>query len=142
MSNTLIVPVPPPPKQPTPVVKLTSAKIVVSRGAARVPISCASASCVGTIELTERVAVLHRRRGRTIVKRETLVLGKGAYTLAAGRSATIAVHLTASVHSELARDRHHELSARVLVSVSGGKTVSETVLLSAAPPAKRHGKRK
>ena len=142
VSNTLIVPVPPPPKPPVPVVKLTSAEIVVSRGAARVPISCASASCVGTIELTERVAVLHRRGGRTIVKRERLVLGKGAYTLAAGHSATIAVHLSASVRSELVRVRRHELSAKVLVSVDGGKTVSETVLLSEAPPAKRHGKRK
>jgi hypothetical protein len=142
VSNTLIVPVPPPPKPPTPAVKLTSAKIVVSRGAARVPISCASAGCVGTIELTERVAVLHRRGGRTIVKRETLVLGKGAYTLAAGHSATVAVRLTASVQSELARDKHHELSAEVLVSVSGGKTVSETALLSEAPPAKHRGKRK
>jgi hypothetical protein len=133
VSNTLIVPVPPPPKPPTPVVKLTSAKIVVSRGAARVPLACASASCVGTIELTERVAVLQRRAGRTIVKRETLVLGKSAYRLAAGHSATIAVRLTAKVRHTLARVRRHRLAVTVAASVAGGTPVRRLVVLIELP---------
>ena len=131
VSNTLIVPVPPPPKPP--VVRLMSAKIVVSRGAAHVPISCASASCVGTIELTERVAVLHRRGGRTIVKRETLILGKGAYTLAAGHSATIEVRLTAKVRHTLARVRRHRLAVTVAASVAGGAPVRRLVVLVELP---------
>jgi hypothetical protein len=145
-SNVLTVPLPiaavPDLVPPTPRITLSTSKLTVSKGSARVPLTCAVASCAGSLELSERLVVKHRKGRRTITKQETLVLGKGAYTLAAGHSAMIAVRLTASAQSELARDKHHELSAKVLVSVSGGKTVSETVLLSEAPPAKRHDKHK
>lgn len=145
-SNALTVPLPltavPDLVPVTPRITLPTSKLTVSKGSARVPLACAVASCAGSLELSERLVVKHREGRRMTSKQETLILGKGAYTLAAGHSATIEVHLTASAQSELARGRNHELSAKVLVSVSGGKTVSETVLLSEAPPAKRHGKRK
>jgi hypothetical protein len=142
-SNTLIVPVPLPPTPPVPAIKLSGTKIVVSKGAARVPIACARANCAGTVELTEQRIVVKSRRGRrTTSKRETLILGKGSYSLAAGRGATVVVHLTASGRSALTGSRHHELSAKVVVSVSGGKTVSASVVLSEAPLAKHKGKHK
>jgi hypothetical protein len=138
VSNTLIVPVPPPPP-PIPVVKLLSPKIIVSGGSANVPISCTSATCAGTIELTERVVVKHRH-GRKTVK--TIVLGRGTYALAAGHSTTIAIHLTSTGKNALARARHRRLSVRVSASVIGGATAIGSVVLSEpAPKHKHHGRR-
>jgi 5-hydroxyisourate hydrolase-like protein (transthyretin family) len=135
-SNTLIVPVPPPPP-PMPVVNLPGGKVVVVSGnAARVPVACASATCAGTIELTERV-VVKRRHHRRVVK--TIVLARGPYALAAGRSATIAVRLTSAGKSALAKARHHRLSAKASVSVIGGVTAVGALVLS--EPTPRHGHR-
>jgi hypothetical protein len=135
VSNTLIVPVPPPPP-PTPVINLLGGKVVVVSGnAARVPIACASATCAGTIELTGRV-VVKRRHHRRIVK--TIVLARGPYALAAGRSATIAVRLTSAGKSALAKAKHHRLSARVSVSVIGGATAIGALVLSEPAPRHRH----
>ena len=92
VSNVLRVPLAPLPLPlPAPVVGLLTSKIVVSHGWARVPITCANASCTGTITLTERVVVRHHRGRRTTFTRKTLILSKGSYALAAGHSATIRI---------------------------------------------------
>jgi len=130
VSNTLTVPVAPPPPVPRPEVKLLSARILVSGGSARVPISCAKATCTGTIELTERIVVRRRHRGRTNSKRETVVLGKGVYALSAGHSATILVHLTRTGKKALARSRHHRLPVLARISVMGGTAIRGSVVLS------------
>ena len=141
-SNTLGVPLPlvtsPPPPRPT--VTLSSSKLVVSGGIARVPIACADANCSGTIELTEQEAVKTHKGKKTIVKKKTVVLGKTSYTLVAGHSATIGIRLTAAGKTALAKARHHELVAKVSASVTGGTSLSESVLLSEAPPAKGKSK--
>ncbi len=130
VSNTLTVPAAPPPPPPVPVITLSSAKIVVSGGAARVPLACANANCTGTIELTEQLVVEHRHHGRTKSKRETLILGKGSYALSAGQRATILVRLTHTGKHVLARARRHRLSATLLASVTGGLRVRQPVVLS------------
>jgi Carboxypeptidase regulatory-like domain len=130
VSNTLTVPVALPLPPPRPEVELLSAKIPVSRGSARVPIACAKAPCTGTIELTERIVVRRRHRGRARSKRETLVLGTGAYALSAGHSATILVHLTRTGKKALARSRHHRLLVTAQVSVTYGTAIRESVVLS------------
>lgn len=56
-----------------PAVTVSSAKVVVSGGSARVPIACAGGACVGTIELTGQVAV--KGKGKQ-GKKKTVVLGK------------------------------------------------------------------
>ncbi len=140
VSNTLIVPVPPPP--PTPVLTLSSSKIVVSGGSARGPISCANATCSGTIQLTEQVVIKHRHGRKTTSTKKTLVLGKGTYSLTAGHSATIIVHLTSTGKNALAKAKHHRLSANILASVTGGTTVQKSVVLSETVPAKHRPKHK
>jgi Carboxypeptidase regulatory-like domain len=140
LSNTLIVPVPSPPP-PVPVLTLSSSKITVSGDSARVPIACASATCAGTIELTERVVVRHRHGRRTTSKKQTVVLGRVTYALAAGHGATITVHLTSAGRSALAAAGHHRLSAKLSASVVGGATVIGSVVLSEATPKHKHGRR-
>ena len=138
VSDTLSVPVTPPPPAPTkPEVKLLSPRILVSGDSARVPISCAQATCTGTIELTERIAIRRRHRGRTRLRKETVVLGTGAYALSADRSATIFVHLTRAGRQRFAGARHHRLRATLQVSVRGGTTARGRVVLSEPAPRRR-----
>lgn len=134
LSNTLIVPVPAPPPL-TPVVKLLGGKLVISGNSARVPIVCAGATCAGTIELTEQVVVKHRHRRKT---RKTLVLGRTKYALGAGHSAVIAVPLTSTGKSALAKAKHHRLSAKVSASAIGGVTAIGSVVLSEPAPKHKH----
>jgi hypothetical protein len=134
LSMTLIVPVPAPPP-PTPIVELPNSRLVASGNSARVPIVCGGATCAGTIELTERVIVRHRHGRKT---RKTLVLGQGAYVLAAGHSATVLVRLTATGRRVLATARHHRLSARLSASVIGGATKFASVVLSEPVPRHKH----
>ncbi len=134
----MTVPVTPPPPVPRPEVKLLNARILVSGGAARVPISCAQATCTGTIELTEQIVVRRRHHhGRARLRKETIVLGTGAYTLSADRSATIVFHLSKVGRRALARASHHRLPVTVQVSVTGGTAIRESVVLS-EPVHKRH----
>jgi hypothetical protein len=122
-----------------PAVTVSNAKIVVSGGSARVPIACANAACAGTIELTGQIAV--KGKGKKKAKKKTVVLGKGSYSLAAGKSATIVVRLAAAGKSALATAKGHKLSGKAGVTVTGGVTVTKPVVLSEA--AKKHkGKKK
>jgi hypothetical protein len=126
----------------TPFVALSSTRIVVSGGSARVPLLCTNASCAGTIELTQQVVVKQRKGKKTISKKKTVVLAKGSYALAAGKSATIAVRLTPAGRSALAKAKGHKLSVKAIVFVTGGTKVTKPVVLSMAAPAKRKPKRK
>jgi len=121
-----------------PAVTVSKAKIVVSGGAARVPIACANAACAGSIELTGQIAV--KGKGKKKAKKKTVVLGKGTYSLAAGKSATIVVRLSAAGKSALAKAKGHKLSGKAGVTVTGGVTVSKPVVLNEA--AKKKGKKK
>ncbi len=137
-SNTLTVPLVPPPPPPTPVLTLSTSKIVVSGNLARVQIVCANATCAGTIELTEQIVVRHRHGRKT---KKTLVLGRGAYALASGHSATILVRLTSTGRRALAKARHHRLSAKIIASVIGGATKFMPVVLSEPAPKHKHHRR-
>jgi hypothetical protein len=119
-----------------PAVTLSSSKIAVSGGSAKVPIACANAACKGTIELTGQVAV--KGKGKK-AKRKTVTLAKGSYSLAAGKKATISVRLSSAGNSALAAAKAHKLSGKAGVTVTGGTTVKKTVVLSEAV---RKGKRK
>jgi len=125
-----------------PVLTLSSTKLVVSGASARVPIECANAACRGTIELTERVVVKHRKGKKTTSKKTTVVLAKGSYSLAAGQKATIVVRLTAKGNSTLAKTKRHKRSVTASTTVTGGTTVKKSVLLSESAPAKHKGHHK
>ncbi len=132
-SNTLSVPLPPPPPPPpVPSVALASAKVIVTGNVARVPIHCNTATCTGTIELVLQIVTKHHRRHRTITRRLTIVLGQASYTLAAGQTRLLLVHLSKSGRHRLDATRHHELSIALVVSVQGGSQLRQPVLLAQA----------
>jgi hypothetical protein len=140
-SNTLAVPLPlvtsPPPPRVTPRLTLSSSKLAVSDGVARMPIACASANCSGTIELTEQEVLKTHKGKKTIVKKKTVALGKISYSLAAGHSATIGIRLTVAGKTALAKAKHHQLAVEAVASVIGGKVAGRAVVLSEVS-AKKH----
>jgi hypothetical protein len=143
ISNAVAVPAAgaptPLPAKALPAILLSAARISVSGHSASVSLKCAGAPCAGTIELTERVKVLESHRGKhTKAKRETLILAKGAYSLAAGAGRSIAVRLAAAGKSALAAVPDHRLTVEEVVTVGGGKTVARSVTLT-GPVAKKHG---
>lgn len=127
---------------PAPVLTLSSTKLVVSGGSARVPLACANAACKGTIELTAQVMVKHRKGKKTTSKKTTVVLARGSYSLAAGQKATIVVHLTAKAIRTLATANPHKRSATASMTVTGGTTVKKSVLLRESAPAKHKDRHK
>jgi hypothetical protein len=139
-SNTIAVAVPLPPKQPKPVPSATilGSRIVVSRGVARIALSCAPAApCSGSVQIVQRVTVRLHRGHRTIKRRRTIVLGRRSYSLAAGHGAVIRVRLTGAAKSRLARARGHRISATLVVTVRGGSTLKKAVALVRVTALKR-----
>jgi hypothetical protein len=123
---------PPPPPRLT----LSSTRIAASTsGVARVAISCQGQACSGSLELTAQTLSRLHVGHKTVSKKETVDLGKVAYTLAAGHSQTIVIHLTSVGRQLLERATHHRLAADVLVLLDGGKS-TRAVTLSESVAAK------
>jgi hypothetical protein len=115
------------PAKPKPRVAATSTKITVSGRWASVHIRCSDAACKGSIELTAEVVSRESGGGRSVVRRRTVVLAEGSFSLAADKSGVVRLRLTAAGTTRLAHAGRHALAATLRVSVRGGKTVSESV---------------
>jgi hypothetical protein len=118
------------PSPTRPVVTITGSKVVVSGKSATVQIQCADAACAGMAELSLQIAVKHRKGKKTVARKETLVLAKGSYSLAVGKSGTLVLRLTAAGKTRLAHVMHHPLAAELSVSVKSAKTTVKSVWVS------------
>jgi hypothetical protein len=112
--------------KPIPVVKTSATKLTASKNTAKLSLSCANASCLGFAEVVERVVAKHRKHGKS----KTVVLAKGSFSLAAGKTGTSLLSLTREGKKHLARARRHRVSAKLVISVTGGKQIERTVQLS------------
>ncbi|MFI5005233.1 MAG: hypothetical protein ACHQE6_09495 [Solirubrobacterales bacterium] len=110
-----------------PLVKVSGSKVLFKGGSTSVHITCANAACRGSVELTVQV-VTRRRKGRRGASRGTLVLARGSFSLAAGQSGTVVLHLTAAGRKRLAHAKHHPVSVKLTVLVKGGREASKLVL--------------
>jgi hypothetical protein len=115
--------------KPVPVIKISASKFKVVKGVAKVGIACAGAPCVGTLKAIQKVLV--KRKGKK-GKKQTLTLGAGSYSLAAGKAGTVTLRLSSAGKKQLAQARHHRLSPKLIASVVGGKQLEKVVQLSAA----------
>jgi hypothetical protein len=120
----------PSPAQAPPVVAAPTSKIVISGSTAALLLSCSDATCRGTIELTSQIITSRHEGGKTASHRETLVLARGYFSLAKGRSAAAVLHLTAAGRRRLAQVKRHLLAAHLILSVEGGKTIVKSVMAS------------
>jgi hypothetical protein len=120
----------------TPVVTIMGSKLVVSGDSAPVRVACSQTTCQGSIELVVQTAA---RRGegrrhqdksalaRNGRDRKTVVLATGSFSLAEGHSGSVLLHLTTVGRRRLADAKRQLLTARLVLSVKGGGTVSRVV---------------
>jgi hypothetical protein len=104
--------------------------VLVSGGSATVHIICSDAACAGSGELTVQIVVKHRKGKKTVSRKQTLVLAKGSYSLAAGQGGTLVLRLTAAGKQRLAHVKHDPLAVKLTLSVQGSKTIAKSVTAS------------
>ncbi|MGA7704959.1 MAG: carboxypeptidase-like regulatory domain-containing protein [Solirubrobacteraceae bacterium] len=95
----------PMPAQVAPVIEAPMPKIVISGSTASLLLSCSDATCRGSIELTSQIMTNRHEGGKAASHRETLVLARGYFSLAGGKSAAAVLHLTAQGRLRLARGK-------------------------------------
>lgn len=113
----------------SPVVVLEESKIHISKKhTVQVPIRCEQASCQGSIALVVQTA--GRSGGERLGSGHEVVLAKGSFVLAQGRSATVTLRLTSAGVKQLEHvGAHHRLRAKLTALVRGGKATSETIVV-------------
>ena len=115
---------------PKPTIEIAAAKILVTGGSARgLQLACAGATCQGSVELTMQVVVRHRKGHRTVSHKQTLILAKGTFSIAAGQSSAVVLHLTAAGHKQLAHVKRHPLKVKLALSLTGGAAQGQSVLV-------------
>ena len=92
-----------------------------------VKLVCSGAPCHGFVELTTQVVGRHREGARVVFGPETLILAKGSFSLAVGKSASIALHLTPVGRKRLAHAEPHPLAAEFLISLTSGEASAKPV---------------
>ena len=106
----------------------------VARGISGVALSCAEASCSGTLRLIAR-EVVHERHGSHVVTRTVDVgLGVASYSLTAGEHTNVYVRLDRAGLDALAGATDHEMVVDAEVTGATG-TVASRVLLKEAVTA-------
>jgi hypothetical protein len=113
---------------PVPVIKILGTTLKAAKGAIKVGIACANAACKGTVKLAGTVLVKHK--GKKKAKKQAVVFATGSYSLAAGKSGSATLRLSSPGKSALAHASHHRATAKLLATVTGGKSVTTSVRLS------------
>jgi hypothetical protein len=111
--------------------KLTLAKTatVSKSGAATLKSSCSDAPCRGKLVLTAET----KKKVKGKLKTVRLKLGMTSYSLAAGKSATVTVKLSAAARAALASAPSHKLPASVAITPPTGAPSKAKVTLVALP---------
>jgi hypothetical protein len=113
---------------PVPVIKIIGSKLKAVKRLIKVSIACANATCTGTVKVIGTVLVKHK--GKKKAKKQAIVLATGSYSLAAGKTGTVTLRLSAAGKKALTRASHHRESVKLLATVTGGKSVQAAAKLS------------
>jgi hypothetical protein len=116
--------------EPVALPAVASSKVLVLGSFALVHLQCGKVACGGAAELTMQIAVAHGRGAKAEVSRETVVLAKGTYALAADKSETISLRLTAAGRKQFTHAKRHPVRAKLVLSAKGAKTSTASVLVS------------
>jgi hypothetical protein len=120
---------PPPPPPPAPELKFASSstKLPVSHGSVSVAIACMGATCHGAGELTVQISVGRGHGKRAHKHKQTIILAKGSFSLAADKTGTIVLRLTAAGKKRLAHAKYHPVATKLILFVQGGITITKSV---------------
>lgn len=137
-------PPPPPPPAPAPAAPGTATVSFLARGstasAAKLVVRCAAGPiCTGDLALT---ATLRARRGRRVVTRR-VAIGRVAFSVAGGASATVTVRLSAAARAVLAKAFKLRVGAALVTRNAAGltSTSSKALTLTAPKPRRRAARR-
>jgi PKD domain-containing protein len=115
---------------------LASSSLKVGAGSVKLAIACAASggSCAGTVTLTAPAGG-HASAAKT----KTLTLGKASFTVAAGKTLTVTLHLSRQALAQLARTHGLHATATIVLRTGSGaaRTVHSAVTLHPAPAARR-----
>jgi hypothetical protein len=107
---------------PVPVIKVVGSSLKAVKHLIKVSIACANATCKGTVKLVGTVLV--KKKGKKKAKKQTVVFASGSYSLAAGKTGTVALKLAGAGKSALTHASHHREAVKILATVTGGKSVT------------------
>ncbi|HUA73333.1 MAG TPA: PKD domain-containing protein [Solirubrobacteraceae bacterium] len=117
----------------SPSARLSSSSLKVSAGKVKLAIACTAsgAACSGTVTLTASAA------HASGAKSKPLVLGSGSFTIAAGKSGTVTIRLSAKARALLAKGHRLNALATIVLHPAGGAahTTSSAVTLRPAGAA-------
>jgi hypothetical protein len=105
---------------PVSVVKLVTTSVRLAKNVKVLPvkISCSGSKCTGSLSASASVTVRKRKAGKTISVKETINFGTGNYSLAAGATGTVSIHLTAASLSDLGGStRSKSVSVEITVNL-------------------------
>lgn len=94
-------------------------RVHVAGRTATVRIVCTAGPCKGTLQLLGTVVHRHRARGRVVVRRATVLLGSGSFSLAQGASGNTQLRLSAAGRRLLAAAARHPHAAKLKLTLSG-----------------------
>ena len=92
-------------------------------------VECQAAACWGSIELMVQVPARSGKGKTAADHKTTLILATGSFSLAEGKRGTVVLRLTAEGRKRLAHaSKHHPITAKLTLSIRGGKTAIKPVL--------------
>ena len=109
---------------------LADSRVSATGRVAGLQVTCRSAPCSGSAALTLRVTVMRRSHGRLARHTETIVLGRGSFSLATGAHGVIRVHLTSAGVKRLADARRRPVNATLSISIGGGASLVRAVRIA------------
>ncbi len=116
--------------------RLAGSSLKVSSGKVKLAIVCAATggSCTGSVTLTAPGAA-----HAGAAKARTLTLGKASFTVAAGKTLTVTLHLSGPALAQLARTHALHATATIVLGAGGSlpHTIRSTVTLRPAPSTHR-----
>jgi hypothetical protein len=118
----------PRPRVGLPRIVVSSRTLKVRGGKTNVSLACNVARCSGTAQITTTRTVVVKKGKKTTHKRQTVVLAKTNYKLAAGKAKSFTLVLSAIGRSLVAHaSARRPLSATLTATVADGKKVARTV---------------
>jgi 5-hydroxyisourate hydrolase-like protein (transthyretin family) len=108
-------------------VALAAGRVKVSRHLASVRLLCKAGPCHGTLQLFATLRRSHRSGGHTVIRRVSVVLGSGSFSLGHHASATVTFHLTAAGRRLLAGAARHPRPEKLKLLLAGAATTVRAV---------------
>lgn len=113
-----------------PTIAILSSTPKAKKSKVQVKLACGGSACKGIVKIVAATKIRVRRKGKTVTEKRSVLLASGGYEIAAGRTETVEIQLTAKGRALLAKlAKHHVLHVKLTVTVAGGAAKNKAVKL-------------